>query len=64
MARRRPRASRKKIFTATMSASRSPNVSIKVTDDWPENVPISEHELRVVETHMARVLAQLLGPLP
>ncbi|PIB92444.1 hypothetical protein CSW62_13245 [Caulobacter sp. FWC2] len=47
-----------------MSRGRPPVVSIKVTDDWPEAVPISEHELRVVETHMARVLAQLLGPLP
>jgi hypothetical protein len=47
-----------------MSGSRPSVVSIKVTDDWPEAVPISEHELRVVETHLDGLLAQLLGSLP
>lgn len=35
-----------------------------VTDDWPEFVPITERELRVMEAHFADILDELLGPLP
>lgn len=39
-------------------------VSLKVTDDWPPDVPIGTREIEVTETHLERVLAELLGPLP
>lgn len=35
-----------------------------VSDDWPDVVPISEHELRITEAYLETVLAELLGPLP
>jgi len=37
---------------------------IIVTDDWPERVPISDAELRVIESHLRKELDELLGPLP
>lgn len=37
---------------------------IKVTDDWPELVPITEAELRVMEAHLGDVLDEIFGPLP
>lgn len=37
---------------------------IVVTDDWPEFVPITEAELRVMESHFAEELDELFGPLP
>jgi hypothetical protein len=37
---------------------------IKVTDDWPEMVPITEAELRVMEAHLGDVLDDIFGPLP
>jgi hypothetical protein len=37
---------------------------IKVTDDWPEMVPITEAELRVMEAHFGDVLDEIFGPLP
>lgn len=37
---------------------------IKVTDDWPAMVPISEAELRVMEAHLGDVLDEIFGPLP
>ena len=37
---------------------------IKVTDDWPEMVPITETELRVMEAHFGDVLDELFGSLP
>jgi hypothetical protein len=39
-------------------------VSVKVTDDWPRDIPIGWREIQVTETHLEKVLAELLGPLP
>jgi hypothetical protein len=39
-------------------------VSVKVTDDWPRDVPIGRREIQVTETHLEKVLAELLGPRP
>lgn len=35
---------------------------IIVTDDWPQEVPIADSELRVIEGHFAEELDELLGP--
>lgn len=35
---------------------------IVVTDDWPEVVPITEAELRVMESHLAEELDESFGP--
>lgn len=37
---------------------------IIVTDDWPQQVPIGDTELRVIEGHMRSELDDLFGPLP
>ena len=37
---------------------------IVVTDDWPEQVPIGDAELRVIEGHLREELDKLFGPLP
>lgn len=37
---------------------------IVVTDDWPEQVPIGDAELRVIEGHLRKELDDLFGPLP
>lgn len=37
---------------------------IVVTDDWPEQVPIGDAELRAIEGHMRHELDKLFGPLP
>jgi hypothetical protein len=37
---------------------------IKVTDDWPDMVPITEAELRVMEAHLGDLLDEIFGPLP
>ena len=37
---------------------------ITVTDDWPEVLPITETEVRIVEAYFDDVLDELLGPLP
>jgi len=37
---------------------------IVVTDDWPEQVPIGDAELRVIEGHLRKELDALFGPLP
>ena len=37
---------------------------IIVTDDWPEQVPIGDAELRAIESHMRQELDKLFGPLP
>ncbi|GLK82922.1 hypothetical protein GCM10017653_09910 [Ancylobacter defluvii] len=42
----------------------SERARIRVTDDWPERLPITEAELRVIEAHFAEVLDELFGPLP
>ena len=39
-----------------------PEEPIRVTDDWPEIVPITEAELRVVEGHFAEELDAIFGP--
>lgn len=36
---------------------------ITVTDDCPEIVPITDEELRVMESHFAEELDDLFGPL-
>lgn len=40
------------------------DVPVSVTDDWPERVPIGRREVEVTETHLEKVLTELLGPLP
>lgn len=37
---------------------------IVVTDDWPDQVPITDTELRIIEAHLADELDALFGPLP
>lgn len=37
---------------------------MRVTDDWPEHVPIGDAELRVIEGHMRKELDELLAPKP
>ena len=37
---------------------------IVVTDDWPDQVPITDAELRIIEGHLADELDALFGPLP
>ena len=37
---------------------------IKITDDWPEVVPITEAEVRIIEAYFGDVLDELFGPLP
>lgn len=44
--------------------SRENDGPIVVTDDWPEQVPIGDAELRGIEGHMRQELDKLLGPLP
>ncbi|AUC94315.1 hypothetical protein CWS35_08520 [Bradyrhizobium sp. SK17] len=46
-------------------AGRSPlhlEGAITVTDDWPEIVPITDAELRVMEGHFGEELDELFGP--
>jgi hypothetical protein len=52
------------IFQPRLPKGPSPRVSLKVTDDWPRDVPIGWREIQVTETHLEKVLAELLGPLP
>ncbi len=48
--------------SARGSAASAP---IVVTDDWPEQVPIGDPELRVLEGHLRKELDALFGsPLP
>jgi len=47
-----------------MSQPRLRNVSVIEIGEWPSVLPVTEQELRVVETMMAKVLDELLGPLP
>ena len=39
-----------------------PEREITVTDEWPEVVPITDAELRVLESHFAEELDELFGP--
>lgn len=43
---------------------RKPSAPFIVTDDWPEVVPITEQEVRIIEAHLGKVLDEMLGPLP
>jgi hypothetical protein len=36
--------------------------AITVTDDWPDVVPITDAELRVMESHFAEELDKVFGP--
>jgi hypothetical protein len=47
-----------------MSQPRLRNVSVVEIGDWPKVLPVTEQELRVVETMMADVLDEILGTLP
>ena len=42
---------------------RSAERRICITDDWPEIVPITEAEVRIVEAYFGDVLDELFGPL-
>lgn len=44
--------------------SRDDDGPLVVTDDWPEQVPIGDAELRAVEGHMRQELDKLFGSLP
>ncbi len=48
--------------SARLAASKGDQ--IVVTDDWPEQVPIGDAELRVLEGHLREELDALFGPLP
>jgi len=37
---------------------------IAVTDDWPDILPVTEAEVRIIEAHFGDVLDALFGPLP
>ncbi len=37
---------------------------IKVTDDWPGMVPITDLEVRLIEAFFADLLDELFGPIP
>jgi hypothetical protein len=37
---------------------------IIVTDDWPQAVPVTDHEARIIEAFFADVLDDLFGDLP
>ena len=46
------------------SEQRRAQEPITITDDWPEVVPITEAEVRIVEAYFGDVLDELFGPLP
>lgn len=37
---------------------------IAVIDDWPDIVPVTDAEVRIIEAHFGDVLDALFGPLP
>ncbi len=37
---------------------------IAVIDDWPNVLPITDAEVRIIEAHFGDVLNDLFGPLP
>lgn len=37
---------------------------IHVTDDWPDFVPVSDREARIIEAFFADVLDELFGSIP
>ena len=38
--------------------------SFRITDNWPEILPITQAEVDVVEAHLGGILDTLFGPLP
>jgi hypothetical protein len=40
------------------------STTITVTDDWPDAVPVTDHEARIIEAFFADVLDDLFGDLP
>ncbi len=46
------------------TAAVSANGPIVVTDEWPEQVPMGDAELRILEGHLREELDALFGPLP
>ncbi|ATC33034.1 hypothetical protein CA606_12240 [Caulobacter vibrioides] len=40
------------------------DVPIRVTDDWPDFVPVTDQEARIIEAFFADVLDELFGPIP
>lgn len=52
------------ILPAPLPRAPASRVSLAVTDDWPAQVPIGIREVQLTETYLAKVLAELLGPLP
>ncbi|MDB5439965.1 MAG: hypothetical protein JWM33_2392 [Caulobacteraceae bacterium] len=50
--------------SATKRRRRRADSPIKVTDDWPDFVPVTDHEARIIEAFFADVLDELFGPLP
>lgn len=43
---------------------RSDEQPIRVTDGWPEIVPITEAEVRIIEAYFGDILDEMFGPLP
>ncbi|RRN64681.1 hypothetical protein [Caulobacter sp. 602-1] len=37
---------------------------ITVTDDWPEFVPVTDQETRIITAFFADLLDELFGPIP
>ena len=50
--------------TRASSRRSATSAPIVVTDDWPEQVPIGDAELRVIEGAFREELDALFGPLP
>lgn len=46
------------------AARQKRNAPINVTDDWPDAVPVTDHEARIIEAFFADVLDDLFGDLP
>jgi hypothetical protein len=50
--------------TRASARKNAASAPIVVTDDWPEQVPIGDAELRVIEGAFREELDALFGPLP
>ncbi|WP_165183851.1 hypothetical protein [Caulobacter soli] len=44
--------------------ARTFDIPINVTDDWPEFVPVTDREARIIEAFFADLLDELFGPIP
>jgi hypothetical protein len=44
--------------------ARDRDAPITVSDDWTGEVPVTDHEARIIEAFFADVLDELFGPLP